>query len=255
MKYYRFLILAMVLIIFSAWQLNFAYAEPAQPELLKVGSEGESVVALQMRLKDLGYYNYKVTAYYGSVTADAVRSFQEKNGLSVDGVVGQQTFELLYSTEAIRYTPSPSQVSGLLPISRGGSYTLIGTMVDWFSSGQYIFRRGDTAKVTDVNTRISFYMKRTGGSYHADCEPISKADANKIKQIWGGWSWKRRAVIVEVNGARIAASMHGMPHAYDFIANNGMQGHVCIHFYKSRTHIHNSQDPDHQAMVRKAAGK
>ena len=87
------------------------------------------------------------------------------------------------------------------------------------------------------------------------CRTNIKKDSDTIKQIWGGWSWSRRAVIVEIDGVRIAASMHGMPHAYDYIPNNGMDGHVCIHFYKSRTHIHNREDVDHQSMVLKAAGR
>jgi len=131
----------------------------------------------------------------------------------------------------------------------------MGKIVEWFSEGQYIFPRGAVAKVIDVDTGKSFYMKRTGGIYHADSEPVSKEDTQTIRSIWGGWSWKRRAVIVEVGGVRIAASMHGMPHAFDRVPNNGMDGHVCIHFYKSRTHIRNKEDADHQAMVRKAAGK
>ena len=226
---------------------------PAQ-EILKIKSEGQEVVNLQMRLRDLGYFNYKVTGYYGTATADAVRLFQEENGLQVDGTVGPETRGVLYSSSAKRYTVSSGQASALLPASRGGRSSL-GVMVDWFSKGQYMFPKGAVAKVIDLYTGRSFRMKRTGGRNHADSEPVTADDAKTIKEIWGGWSWDRRPVIVEIGGVRVAASMHGMPHAYDAISGNGMDGHVCIHFYKSRTHIHNRQDPDHQAAVRRAAGK
>ena len=242
----------LVTIIFSLCVASVAQAN--EGEILKITSEGDEVVNLQMRLKDLGYFNYKVTGYFGGATLDAVRYFQEKNELQVDGTVGPQTKAILYSDDAKRCTIISSDVAGLLPASRGGRSSY-GKIVDWFEEGQYIFARGSTAKVIDVNTGITFNMKRTGGSYHADSEPISKEDTEKIKQIWGGWSWKRRAVIVEIGGARIAASMHGMPHAYKHVSGNGMDGHVCIHFYKSRTHVRNKQDADHQAMVQKAAGK
>jgi peptidoglycan hydrolase-like protein with peptidoglycan-binding domain len=222
--------------------------------VLKVTAVGQEVVDLQMRLRDLGYFNYKVTGYYGTATQAAVRNFQEKNNLSPDGTVGQETLAVLYSCSAVRETISSSEATGMLPVSRGGR-TSLGVMVDWFKSGRYLFPRGATAKVTDLYTGISFYMKRTGGTNHADSEPVSKSDAGKIKQIWGGWSWDRRPVILDIGGDRIAASMHGMPHAYDFVSDNGMTGHVCIHMYKSRTHIRNAEDPDHQAAVRRAAGK
>ncbi len=231
-----------------------AHASQGDAPILKVSSEGEEVVNLQMRLKDLGYFNYKVTGYYGSATLEAVKYFQEKNDLQVDGTVGPETRRVLYSDNAKRCTIISSNIASFLPASRGGRSSY-GRIVNWFTEGQYIYPRGSVAKVIDVDTGKSFYMKRTGGSYHADAEPISKKDSDTIKQIWGGWSWSRRAVIVEIDGVRIAASMHGMPHAYDYIPNNGMDGHVCIHFYKSRTHIHNREDVDHQSMVLKAAGR
>jgi len=223
-------------------------------EILKIKSQGQEVVNLQMRLRDLGYFNYKVTGYYGEATRNAVVLFQEKNGLAVDGTVGPETKKVLYSSSAKRHTVMPTKASEFMPASRGGVSSM-GIMVDWFSQGQHLFPRGAVAKVTDVYTGRSFRMKRTGGTYHADSEPVTSEDAKTIKSIWGGWSWDRRPVIVEVSGVRIAASMHGMPHAFDRVPNNGMDGHVCIHFYKSRTHIRNKEDPDHQAMVRIAAGK
>lgn len=222
--------------------------------ILKVTAQGQEVVDLQMRLRDLGYFNYKVTGYFGTATLAAVKNFQEINKLSPDGTVGSETQEVLYSCSAIRETVILSETAGMLPVSRGGRSSF-GAMIDWFKSGQYLFPKQSIAKVTDLYTGISFKMKRTGGTYHADSEPVSTADAKKIKQIWGGWSWDRRPVILDIGGDRIAASMHGMPHAYDFISDNGMQGHVCIHMFKSKTHIGNAQDPDHQAAVRIAAGK
>lgn len=223
-------------------------------EILKIKSQGEEVVNLQMRLRDLGYFNYKVTGYYAEATRGAVALFQEENGLAVDGTVGPETKGVLYSSKAKRHTAMPTEANEFLPASRGGASSL-GVMVDWFEQGQYLFPRGDIAKVTDLSTGKTFMMKRTGGNYHADSEPASAADAETIKTVWGGWSWERRAVIVEAGGVRIAASMHGMPHAFDRVSDNGMSGHVCIHFYRSRTHIRNKEDAEHQAMVRRAAGK
>jgi peptidoglycan hydrolase-like protein with peptidoglycan-binding domain len=260
----RNVLLAVLLLGLILPSTALAEAVPAQEQsnalsqtdtgILKVTSQGQDVVDLQMRLRDLGYFNYKVTGYYGTATRAAVLNFQENNNLSPDGAVGPETLAVLYSCSAVRETITNSAATNMLPVSRGGRTTL-GVMVDWFKTGQYLFPRGAVAKVTDLYTGISFYMKRTGGRNHADSEPVSKSDSDKIKQIWGGWSWDRRPVILDIGGERIAASMHGMPHAYDNIPNNGMTGHVCIHMYKSKTHVRNAQDPDHQAAVRRAAGK
>ena len=216
--------------------------------------EGDEVVSLQMRLRDLGYFRYKVTGYYGPSTEGAVRDFQKTNGIADDGNVGSETRTLIYSPDAVRKIVIATPADDYLAVSRGGMSSM-GRIVNWFSEGQYVFPRQATAKVIDLYTGTVFYMKRTGGTNHADSEPISSGDAAKIKSVWGGWSWARRPVIVEVNGIRIAASMHGMPHAYDRIAGNGMTGHVCIHFYKSRTHAGNRLCPLHQRCVQIAAGQ
>ena len=39
-----------------------------------------------------------------------------------------------------------------------------------------IFARGTVAKITDVTTGISWYEKRTGGTNHADVQPLTAAD-------------------------------------------------------------------------------
>lgn len=218
--------------------------------------EGEEVVDVQMRLRDLGYFNYKVTGFYGPSTTGAVKEFQQLNNITADGNVGSETRERLFSLDAVRKTVVASPADDYMVVSRGGKRGTV-LKLNWFTEGQYAFRRGDIATVTDVYTGIQFRMKRTGGVNHADIEPVSASDAAKMKKAWGGaWSWARRPVICEVErtGVRIAGSMNGMPHGYDSISGNGMSGQVCMHMYMSRNHVHNALDPTHQRCVDIAAG-
>ena len=46
---------------------------------------------MQRRLKNWGYYDGPVDGVYGAKTYRAVRKFQAKNGLRVDGIVGPET--------------------------------------------------------------------------------------------------------------------------------------------------------------------
>ena len=55
------------------------------------GSRGEQVSQVQRKLKQWGYYAGAVDGVFGQATYDAVVSFQKKNGLTADGVVGAQT--------------------------------------------------------------------------------------------------------------------------------------------------------------------
>ena len=88
------LVLALAL-IFAVNIFIIALAQRASAELYKKGSGGPAVTQIQTRLKNWGYYSGDVDGVYGSQTEKAVRWFQQKNGLSADGQVGDQTLAAL----------------------------------------------------------------------------------------------------------------------------------------------------------------
>lgn len=198
-------------------------------QVLKKGSKGDEVKQLQAALQALGYYNMAIDGDFGNGTHKAVTAFQTDHGLYVDGVVGQATCNA---------------------INNGGIKQMI-EMIDW-SSVDGMFPRKTTAKVTDVVTGKTFTVIRYGGSLHADVEPATANDTVIMKEIYTDWSWTRRAIIVELGGKRIAASMNGMPHGGQIVYGNNFDGHFCIHFLNSRTHGGNNLDANHQAMVQAA---
>ena len=59
--------------------------------LSKYGSKSDEVRQIQQKLKNWGYYNGAVDGIFGSKTLNAVKLFQQKNGLTVDGVAGPKT--------------------------------------------------------------------------------------------------------------------------------------------------------------------
>ena len=74
---------------------------------LEYGVQSDLVAALQTRLAELGFYEAKVSGGYYKITQSAVRAFQQHNGLTVDGVAGRQTQELLFSADALPITAAP----------------------------------------------------------------------------------------------------------------------------------------------------
>ena len=69
--------------------------------VLRTGSTGSAVEQLQFWLNTLAQYessipSLTVDGVYGTGTANAVRAFQRKYGLTVDGVVGRDTWTELY---------------------------------------------------------------------------------------------------------------------------------------------------------------
>ena len=63
--------------------------------LSKYGSRGEEVKQIQEKLKRWGYYNGNIDGIYGSQTLEAVKYFQRKNGLTVDGIAGPATLKAM----------------------------------------------------------------------------------------------------------------------------------------------------------------
>lgn len=61
----------------------------------QLGSRGDNVRTIQTKLKRWGYYTGAIDGVYGKKTAAAVRLFQQKNGLTADGVCGEKTLAAL----------------------------------------------------------------------------------------------------------------------------------------------------------------
>lgn len=63
--------------------------------LSKYGSRGSEVTQIQTKLKRWGYYNGNIDGIYGTQTLNAVKYFQRKNGLTVDGIAGPATLKAM----------------------------------------------------------------------------------------------------------------------------------------------------------------
>lgn len=88
------LVLALV-VIFTLNILIIALAQNASADLYKKGASGQTVREIQTRLKNWGYYTGTVDGIYGSGTEEAIKKFQKKNGLTVDGQTGDKTLAAL----------------------------------------------------------------------------------------------------------------------------------------------------------------
>jgi peptidoglycan hydrolase-like protein with peptidoglycan-binding domain len=82
--------------------------------LLQLNTSGDRVLALQTRLRDLGYYSGPVSGYFGPQTQDAVIRFQQANGLEADGVVGPAT-EAALGSPVITQPPVTTAPPGTTP--------------------------------------------------------------------------------------------------------------------------------------------
>ena len=102
-KKISYLLIGLMIAITFLFSTGSAFAEEDPDALvLKDGDTGDNVILVQLRLRDLGYFNYKITNYYGKYTAQTVAEFQKVNELTADGVLGPSTSKLLFSNDAKR---------------------------------------------------------------------------------------------------------------------------------------------------------
>lgn len=75
---------------------------------LSYGSSGEEVKELQKSLNNMGY-SLEVDGKFGTKTQNAVKSYQKNNGLSVDGIVGNNTWASLSGSSVKSSSNSENQ--------------------------------------------------------------------------------------------------------------------------------------------------
>ena len=91
------IIITFIIVFISVITLTFAilFEENSVDALSKYGSRGDEVIQIQTKLKRWGYYNGNIDGIYGSQTLEAVKYFQRKNGLTVDGIAGPATLKAM----------------------------------------------------------------------------------------------------------------------------------------------------------------
>lgn len=86
--------------------------------LSKYGSRGAEVTQIQTKLKRWGYYTGNIDGIYGTQTQNAVKYFQRKNGLTVDGIAGPATLKAMGIMTSTTSSSSSSYNSNLNLLSR-----------------------------------------------------------------------------------------------------------------------------------------
>ena len=125
------ILLILAIMLFVSYNIVVRNAEVQA--LSKYGSRGDEVRQIQTKLKNWGYYSGSVDGIYGSATLSAVKSFQKKNGLTVDGIAGTKTLQAMgiYNSSSSSSTSSSNVNSSNLNLlsrvvygeARGESYT------------------------------------------------------------------------------------------------------------------------------------
>lgn len=95
-------------------------------------AKGEEVKLVQTRLTELGYYSGNISGNFLGHTRNAVKAFQQQNALSVDGIVGENTWNVLFNDPDVRAatddpkpTPEPTPVPFAITVDVNNQVTTV----------------------------------------------------------------------------------------------------------------------------------
>ncbi|MCL1854287.1 MAG: peptidoglycan-binding protein [Clostridia bacterium] len=163
---------------------NSGYTASLKQEMNLVGDV--RVHAAQLALSVLGFYTGSLDGNFGPGTESAVRNFQRKNNLTVDGSVGPKTWPALFSAAVKAYSGG----SGSGGSGSGGATSGFGVVnsvekATWDGDGLKYFPKYTYATVMDVSTKYVFTVYRWEGSNHVDCFPATANDTKTMCDIVG----------------------------------------------------------------------
>lgn len=147
---------------------------------LRKGVSGDDVVLAKERLLSLGYYAERITSVsrrtFGADTLDAVKRFQKQAGLSVDGVIGAETWVKLFGGETAaekQQLPTPSdKARSIVRLAReriGDLYVWGGSGMTDISDAKIREKDGDTGASRSIAFRDKQYKYGFSDILGHDC--------------------------------------------------------------------------------------
>lgn len=257
MKKIKPIIAVMLAAIMLALSFLSAYAEP-QNGIYAENSSGETVVRIQIRLRELGYLWFKPTGVYRAMTVKAVEEFQTRcvaygERLAVDGRMGEQSMLELFAPSAPKFRIPDSVHLPRGPIA--DTLKVKGEVQSWSAVKQKL-TVNDEYTVIDCNTGKEIKIVFIGGENHAEVEIAAESELENFNYISGSeYNFLKRPVVVMLGETAVAASIQCYPHGNDSVADNGMDGHFCLFFEGSLSHVGSLPDVEHNANVFAAAGR
>ena len=209
---------------------------------LKKGDSNTSVLLMQQKLISLGYLSGKADGVFGTQTYRALKEFQKANALYADGIAGSQTIAALNgigssntgntgSTGNTGNTGS-SEANGVMAMARSVKYEY------WYSTVRNACRKYPYCTLFDPETGISWQVHMFSYGKHAEIEPLTAADTEKMYKAVGYQKWTPKPVwVIFADGTIRIATTHSVPHEVQHRTDNNFPGHACLHFPRTMAQV------------------
>ena len=158
----------------------------AQYRPLRIGSVGEDVRQLQLRLTTLGYFTGKISGTYLPATQEAVALFQQCAGETPTGSADLDTLALLYAEDALprdaaeallpEPTPGPVSLEDQIVISDDGAiYLTPSPTVAYTKQLKYESKGNAVKEVQRRLTDLGYYSGNISGNFLGNTRNAVKA--------------------------------------------------------------------------------
>ena len=137
---------------------------------LRKGSSGVRVEKLQTRLREWGYLAEPTDGDYGARTAEAVKLFQKKAGLKVDGIAGTRTQSALFKKNAPR-------CDEYITLKKGDTGIRVKEMQECLHKLGFLSKKANSAYDNDTVKAVEAFLKalgETGNGKTADPKLLEK---------------------------------------------------------------------------------
>ncbi len=159
---------------------NLLYSDEVKPNMLVYGDKSEVVEEAQKKLKALGYLTTEPDGSYGQDTAIALKQFQSRNDLIVDGYLGPSTRAVLNSSSAVP--------NGLSLGDRGDSVQQVQKLLNkygYLSSGNVTGYFGEVTEQAVKNFQRSNSLAADGS---VGRQTMAKLTGDDVRRASGGSS-------------------------------------------------------------------
>ena len=202
-------------------------------DILRKGDKNASVKAMQEKLIAMGYLSGTADGVFGNLTYKALKEFQKANALSADGIAGKDTIAALNNAGAsLPDSDAGTPVDQMVAMARKVKYEY------WYSTVRNQARKYPYCTIYDPDTGISWQVHMFSFGKHAEIEPLTKNDTEKMNQVCGKEKWTPKPVwVIFADGTIRIATTHSVPHGVQHRTDNNFPGHACLHFPRTMAQV------------------